>query len=99
MSIKRLRKAGEILTIWPVWLTYEKVGSDFQCHHGGARGSLSHSLSARLIPAYGFGVVRLSVEPNRFTFVQSRAQISVIFIGENEVRTASEIHYGRIDDA
>ena len=60
---------------------------------------LSHSLSARLIPAYGFGVVRLSVEPNRFTFVQSRAQISVIFIGENEVRTASEIHYGRIDDA
>ena len=33
------------------------------------------------------------------TNVQSRVQISVIFIGENEVRTASEIHYGRIDDA
>ena len=31
---------------------------------GGARGSLSHSLSTRLIPAYGFGVTHLSVQPN-----------------------------------
>ena len=35
--------------------------------------SLDHSLSARLIPAYGFVLVRLSVQSNRCTFVQSRA--------------------------
>ena len=35
---------------------------------------LSPSLSARLIPAYGLGVVRLPVQPNRCTFVQSRAK-------------------------
>ena len=29
--------------------------------------SLDHSLSARLIPAYGFGLVRLSVQSNRCT--------------------------------
>ena len=34
----------------------------------------SLDLFARLIPAYGFGVVRLCVQPNRCTFVQSRAK-------------------------
>ena len=72
--IKRWGKAGEILTIWYFWLTCEKVGSGFQYHHGGVRMSLSHSLSTRLIPAYGFGVIWLSVQPNRCTFLQSRAQ-------------------------
>jgi hypothetical protein len=61
--IKRWRKAGEILTIWYFWLTCEKVGRGFQYHHGGAR-----------CPAYGFGVVQLSAQPNRCTFVQSRAK-------------------------
>ena len=35
--------------------------------------SLDHSLSARLISAYEFGVIQLSAQPNCFTFVQSRA--------------------------
>ena len=39
----------------------------------GKMGSLSPSLITRLIPAYGFGVLWLSVQPNRCTFVQSRA--------------------------
>ena len=38
--------------------------------------SLSRSLSTRLIPAYGFCVVPLSAQPNRCTFVQSRANRS-----------------------
>ncbi len=74
MPITRSGKVSEILTIWLFGLTCEKVGGDFQCHHGGARGSLSHSLSTRLIPAYGFTLVRLSVQSNRCTFVQSRAE-------------------------
>ncbi len=61
VSIIRSRKVGEILTIWAVGLTCEKVGSGFQYHHGGAR-----------CPAYGFGVVQFSVPPNRCIFVQSR---------------------------
>ena len=63
MSIKRSGKEGEILTIWSFWLTCEKVGSSFQCHHSGAR-----------FPAYGFGFVRLSVQSNCCTFAQSRAK-------------------------
>ena len=55
-------KAGEILTTWSFGVTCEKVGSGFQCYHSGARCS-----------AYGFGFVRLSVQSNRRTFVQSRA--------------------------
>lgn len=31
--------------------------------------------------------------------VSNEPHISVFVIGENETRTASEIHYGRIDDA
>ena len=38
------------------------------------RDLLSHSLSARLIPAYGFGAVRLPLQPNRCSFVQSQAE-------------------------
>ena len=30
-------KGGEILTIWSLWLTCEKVGSGVQHHRGGAR--------------------------------------------------------------
>ena len=74
MSIKRLRKAGEILTIWLFWLTFEKVADGFQYHHGEARDlygisiaflirSLDRSLSARLIPAYGFGVYGFPYSP------------------------------------
>ena len=44
-------------------LTFEKVAGGFQYHHSGARCS-----------AYGFGFVRLSVQSNRHTFVQSRAK-------------------------
>ena len=40
-------------------------------------GTLSHSLSAHLIPAYGFDVVRLSLQPNHCTFVQSRAEVQL----------------------
>ena len=54
-------KGGEILTIWSLWLTCEKVGSGVQHHRGGAR-----------CPAYGFDFVQLSTQPNRCTFVQSR---------------------------
>ena len=76
--------------MWSFGVTCEKVGSSFQCYHGGARRSLSRSLfsrlmdllwellsrslSTRLIPAYGFGVVWFSAQPNRCTFVQSRAK-------------------------
>ena len=62
--LKRWRRTGEILAVWYFWLTCEKVGSGFQYHHGGAR-----------CPAYGFGVVQLPAQPNRCTFVQSRAKV------------------------
>ena len=47
--------------------------SDFGVAWRGKIGSLSHSLFTRLIPAYGIGVEQLSVQPNRCSFVQSRA--------------------------
>ena len=49
------------------------VGNNEDLYRGCYQGSLSHSLfahlisldlSARLIPAYGFGATRLSVQPN-----------------------------------
>ena len=76
MSIKRLRKAGEILAIWLFWLTFEKVAAVSSASTAGQEDlygssiglliqSFDRSLSTRLIPAYRFGVVRLAVHPNR----------------------------------
>ena len=70
----------------------EKVGSCFQYHaddvlgftpnFGAARRGNGISIAlARLIPAYGgFGVIRLSVQPSRFTFVQSRARFMLSLV-------------------
>ena len=54
--------------LWELYCIRYSLVSSFVIH------SVDHSLSTRLIPAYGFGVVRLFVQPNRFTFVQSRDQ-------------------------
>ena len=90
--IKGSGKVGEILTIWSFWLTCEKVGSGFQYHDGGVKGSLSgstiafvihsvdRSLFVHLIPVYGLGFVRLSVQPKRHTFVHSPAKSVIIFL-------------------
>ena len=58
-ALKTLR---EIQTIQSFWSTCEKFGNGFQIHHRGAR-----------CPAYRLGTVRLSVQPNRCTLVQRRA--------------------------
>ncbi len=54
MSIKRWRKAREILTIWSFWLTIEKVGSgsDTMRVVKIAMGTLSPYLISRLIALY-----------------------------------------------
>ena len=66
----------EILILSAFWQTIEKVGSGFQYHANNVLGGtrISVLLGGARCPAYGFGVVRLSVQPNHCTFVQSRAK-------------------------
>ena len=51
-----------------------RIGSSITVLIQSLEGSLSHALYARLIPANGFGAVRLPLQPNRCSFVQSQAE-------------------------
>ncbi len=67
----RWRKKEEILAIWLFWLTFKKVAAGFQYRADDVLGFtriLVMQGGARC-PAYGFGVVRLTVQPKCCTFL------------------------------